>query len=83
MYKYKPGESALNKPFIGMIEDFETFLDKLEKRREQLDDIRDDLLIYKDPVFLESIRRADADAREGRMKHCSNAAEIKRLFRSL
>ena len=82
MYKNRSTE-ALAKPLVGMMEDFEAFFERLEKRKEELDEIRDELLIYGDPAFLESIRRADADAAAGRVKRCRNASEISRLFESL
>ena len=82
MYKNRSAE-ALARPLAGMIEDFDSFFEKLEKRKEELDEIRDDILIYGDPAFLESIRRADEDAAAGRVKRCRNASEISRLFESL
>jgi flagellar motility protein MotE (MotC chaperone) len=82
MYKNRSAE-ALAKPLTGMLEDFDAFFEKLEKRKEELDEVRDELLIYSDPELLESVKRADADAAAGRLKHCRNASEIKRLFESL
>ena len=82
MYNSKSA-AALAKPLAGMIEDFDSFFEKLEKRKEALDEIRDEILIYGDPAFLESIRRADEDAAAGKVSRCRNASEISRLFESL
>ena len=70
-------------PFLEMVDDFETFLDKLEKRREQLEEVRDELLIYSNPEFMESLRRADEDSKAGRVTHCKDMKEVEKLFKSL
>ena len=49
--------SAAYNVILNIIEDFEEFIGKLERRREELEDFKDELLIYSDSEFMESIRR--------------------------
>ena len=70
-------------PIIGLIDDFEEFINKMEKRKEQLEELKDDLLIYTDPEFLESLKRAEEDVKAGRIKVCKTSKERRELFNSL
>jgi len=40
---------------LSVIEDFEEFLDRLESRREALEELKDELLIFSDREFMDSI----------------------------
>jgi len=70
-------------PIIGLIDDFEEFINKMEKRKEQLEELKDDLLIYTDPEFLESLKRAEEDVKAGRITVCKTSKERRELFNSL
>jgi len=39
----------------GMINDFEWFVDILAMRKDELRELKDELLIYHDPAFMESV----------------------------
>ncbi|MFQ6061669.1 MAG: hypothetical protein ACE5J9_00615 [Methanosarcinales archaeon] len=47
---------------------FEKFIDKLNKRKEELEELKDDLLIYNDPEFMESIKRGLKDLEKKKKK---------------
>ena len=70
-------------PIIGLIDDFEEFINKMEKRKEQLEELKDELLIYRDVEFMESLKRADEDVNAGRVTRCNTADERRKLFESL
>ena len=68
---------------IDIIEDFEEFIEKLEKRKGELEELKDYLLIYRDEEFLESIQRGRRDFKERRSRKCRDLGEVKSLFREL
>jgi len=61
----------------------EEFLSKLESRREELEELKDELMIYSDPEFMESIRRGLEEVRKGETVRCESEDEMDRLFKSL
>lgn len=68
---------------IDLISDFEDFINKLEKRKEELELLKDDLLIYSDPEFMESIKKGINEAESGCTAKCEGIQERKKLFDSL
>lgn len=70
-------------PIIGLINDFEDFFVKIEKRKEQLEELKENIMIYEDVEFMKSIKRADEDVKKGRIKICRNSSDRKKLFESL
>jgi hypothetical protein len=61
----------------------EEFIGKLEKRKEELEELKDELLIYSDKEFIESISRGLKDLEEGRFKRCDNLDDINTTFDEL
>jgi len=55
---------------LEIIEDFEDFITKLEKRKDELEELKDELLIYSDSEFMESIRRGHEEAEKGETVKC-------------
>jgi len=77
-------------PLIGAISDIEDFLrnasklvGRMEERKEGLESLKDELLIYSDEEFMQGLRRAEEDIKAGRITRCNTSAERKRLFDSL
>ena len=68
---------------LDLISDFEDFINKLEKRKEELEVLKDDLLIYSDPGFMESIKKGIDDAESGNTVKCEDRIDRKKLFESL
>ncbi|MDI6886544.1 MAG: hypothetical protein QMD22_09465 [archaeon] len=68
---------------LSIIEDFEEFIGKLERRREELEELKDELLIYSDSEFMESIRRGLEEVEKGETVKCENESEMDKLFKSL
>ncbi len=68
---------------IDLISDFEEFISKLEKRKEDLEMLKDDLLIYSDPEFMKSIKKGISEAESGYTVKCEDIQERKKLFDSL
>jgi len=68
---------------LDLISDFEDFITKLERRKEELELLKDDLLIYSDPEFMESIKKGISEAQSGDTVKCKNFQERKKLFESL
>jgi hypothetical protein len=68
---------------IDIIEDFEEFIAKLEKRKGELEELKDDLLVYGDKEFLESIQRGMRDFKDGKSRKCKDLGDVKSLFREL
>ena len=73
--------SAAYNVILNIIEDFEEFIGKLERRREELEDFKDELLIYSDSEFMESIRRGFEKAEKGETVKCENESEMDKLFK--
>jgi len=53
------------------------------KVKEELEVLKDDLLIYSDPVFMESIKKGIVDAESGNTVKCKDRTDRKKLFESL
>jgi len=77
-------------PLIGAISDIEDFLrnasklvGRMEERREGLEGLKDELLIYGDEEFMQGLRRAEEDIKAGRITRCDTPTERRKLFDSL
>jgi len=68
---------------LDLISDFEEFITKIERRKEELQLLKDDLLIYSDPEFMESIKKGINEAQSGKTVKCKNIQDRKKLFESL
>lgn len=68
---------------LDLISDFEDFINKLEKRKEELEMLKDDLLIYSDPEFMASIKKGISEAESGDTVKCKDSHDRKKLFESL
>ena len=62
---------------------FEEFIDRLTMRKDELRELKDRLLIYNDPAFMESIKTGIKEAEEGAVVKCEDAGGVKTLFESL
>ncbi len=87
-FKYKQRENYRGgtmtfKVLIDIVRDIEEFIEKLEKRRGELEELKDELLIYSDEEFMESIKRGLKDLEEGRFKRCESLEDIDELFEEL
>lgn len=51
--------------------------------KEELEMLKDDLLIYSDPGFMESIKKGIDDAESGNTVKCEDRIDRKKLFESL
>ncbi|MDI9610884.1 MAG: hypothetical protein QFX36_06105 [Archaeoglobales archaeon] len=71
------------KVLLEIIDDIENFIKQLEKRKEELEELKDQLLIFSDPEFIESIRRGLKDFEEGKIKSCKDLTEVRKLFENL
>lgn len=74
---------AANDVILSVIGDVEEFLDRLESRREALEELKDELLIYSDIEFMDSIRRGLSEADRGETIKCESEEEMDRLFKSI
>ncbi len=68
---------------IDLISDFEDFINKIDKRKEELEMLKDDLLIYSDPEFMKSIKKGISEAESGDTIKCKGLQDRKKLFESL
>jgi len=68
---------------LSVIEDFEEFLDRLESRREALEELKDELLIFSDREFMDSIRQGLADLDKRETIKCESEEEMDRFFHSI
>lgn len=68
---------------LDILEDFEEFISKLENRRAELEDLKDELLIYRDLEFMESITRGLEEMERGETVTCKDSKELSELFDSL
>lgn len=68
---------------LDIIEDIENFIRQLEKRRGELEELKDEILIFSDAEFIDSIQRGLSDLEQGRSKVCSNLEEVKKLFEDI
>jgi len=64
---------------LSVIEDFEEFLDRLESRREALEELKDELLIFSDREFMDSIRQGLADLDKRETIKCESEEEMDRF----
>jgi hypothetical protein len=74
---------AAHDVILSVIGDVEEFLDRLESRREALEELKDELLIYSDIEFMDSIRRGLAEVDRGETIKCESEEEMDRLFKSI
>ena len=65
---------------LGMINNFEEFIDRLAIRKNELED---ELLIYNDPAFMKSIKTGLKEAEEGAVVKCEDVKEVRNFFKSL
>ncbi len=70
-------------PIISTITDIELFIDKLEKRKNDLEELKDEILIYNDEKFIKSMDKGLKDLGDGKFKRCQNLGEVKKLFDEL
>ena len=56
---------------------------KLERRREELEELKDELLLYNDTEFMESIKRGREELKKGETITCEDEVEMDKLFKSL
>jgi len=68
---------------LDIISDFEEFIDRLAMRKNELRELKDELLIYNDPEFMKSIKTGLKEAEEGEVVKCGDMGEVKDLFKSL
>jgi|GEM_PF-1825340 predicted nuclease with TOPRIM domain len=71
------------KVLVDIVNDITEFIEELERRKEELEELRDELLIYDDEEFIESIKRGLKDLDEGKFKRCGDLNEIKAIFEEL
>ena len=71
------------KVLVEIINDIEEFIERLEKKKQALEELKDELLIYSDEEFMKSVERGLEDLKEGRFKRCTDLNEVKNLFESL
>jgi predicted translin family RNA/ssDNA-binding protein len=74
---------AADDVILNIIGDFEEFMSKLESRREELEKLKDELMIFNDPEFMESIERGLEEVKKGETVRCDSEDEMDRLFKSL
>ena len=68
---------------LNIINDFEEFIDRLAVRKGELGELKDELLIYNDPAFMESIKSGLKEAEERAVVKCEDVEEMKNLFELL
>jgi len=68
---------------LDLISDFEEFIDRLAVRKNELGELKDELLIYNDPEFMKSIQTGLKEVEEGAVVKCKDMEEVKNLFESL
>ena len=76
-------ESLDFRPLIMTINDIELFIDRMEKRKGDLEELKDDILIYSDREFMDSLKRAEEDVKEGRVKQFKDKKEFDEYFEKL
>ena len=55
----------------------------LDRIKDELRELKDELLIYNDPAFMKSIKTGLKEAEEGAVVKCEDVEEVKNLFGSL
>ena len=70
-------------PLVSTITDIELFIGKLEKRKERLEELKDEILVYNDEESKDSINRGLKYLKEGRFKRCESSGNIKKLFEGI
>ncbi len=63
--------------------DIEEFIERLKKMKGELEMLKDELLIYSDEEFMESIKRGLKDFEEGKFRRCESLKDIDELFEKL
>ncbi|RLI99035.1 MAG: hypothetical protein DRP06_04325 [Candidatus Aenigmatarchaeota archaeon] len=56
---------------------------KFEKRKERLEELKDEILVYNDEESKDSINRGLKYLKEGRFKRCESSGNIKKLFEGI
>ena len=75
--------AATKNILLELISDFEDFIDRLEKRKADLEELKDELLIYSDPEFMESIEIGLRESEIGDTVRCDDLKAISELFDSV
>ena len=68
---------------LDIINDFEEFIDRLAMKKNELRELKDELLIYNDPAFMKSIKTGLKEAEEGAVVKCEDVKEVRNFFKSL
>ncbi|MGP8322192.1 MAG: hypothetical protein ACT6FE_07745 [Methanosarcinaceae archaeon] len=55
----------------------------LDLIKDELRELKDELLIYNDPAFMKSIKTGIKEAEGGAVVKCEDVEEVKNLFESL
>nr|QNO44556.1 hypothetical protein OHNFDOKE_00005 [Methanosarcinales archaeon ANME-2c ERB4]QNO44964.1 hypothetical protein ABJGDBBG_00002 [Methanosarcinales archaeon ANME-2c ERB4]QNO45009.1 hypothetical protein BPECEDMP_00005 [Methanosarcinales archaeon ANME-2c ERB4] len=76
-------DAVYENTMLDIINDFEKFIDKLPMRKDELKELKDELLIYNDPAFMKSIKTGIKESEEGTVVKCKDMDEVKNLFKSL
>ena len=76
-------DTVYENTILDIINDFEEFIDRLAVRKNELRELKDELLIYNDPAFMKSIKIGLKEAEEGAVVKCEDVEEVKTLFGSL
>ncbi len=76
-------DTVCENTILDIISDFEEFIDRLAMRKNELVELKDELLIYNDPAFMKSIKTGLKEVEEGAVVKCEDMGELKDLFKSL
>jgi len=76
-------DAVYENTILDLINDFDEFIDRLAMRKDELRELKDELLIYNDPAFMKSIKTGLKEAEEGAVIKCEDVEEVKNLFESL
>ncbi len=49
-------DAVYENTILDVINDFEEFIDRLAMRKDELGELKDELLMYNDPAFMKSIK---------------------------
>ncbi len=58
-------DAVYENTILDMINDFEEFIDRLAMRKDELRELKDELLMYNDPAFMKSIKTGLKEAEGG------------------
>lgn len=71
------------KVLVDIVNDITEFIERLERRKEEFEELKDELLVYSDEEFIESIKRGLKDLEGGKFKRCESLDEVKAVFEEL